>query len=115
MKCEHCRGEVRKVRRLPFKTNKSAKDYKFYRCEQCGIAFPWPREEMSVNVPRLIRKEKIQWKCAVPESFPCFLCRRGKGEVRVSFKVGVMVQNVVLCVGCANLNVEEIAAGFVGG
>ena len=115
MKCKHCAGQVKEARRLPYKSRKSRRDYRFYICDQCGIAFPVARADFDVNSPRLIHKRKIAWKCYVPRSFPCFLCGRGRGEWSVHLGVGDAIVKAVLCTGCANLPVVVVAEGFVGG
>lgn len=114
MKCKHCQGEVKETKKLPYKSRKSNKVYRFYRCERCGLAFSMPRQNPDQNSPRLIHKSKIKWKCAWPEGFTCFLCRRGKGEWSVHIGVGILLVKSIVCTSCANLSLSIIAEGFVG-
>lgn len=114
MKCKHCSGEVREVRKLPYKSKKSKKKYQFYRCDQCGIAFPVARAEFDVNSPRLVYKGHINWKCKVPGSFPCFLCGEGRGEFSLHYSNNGVLVKLVVCGECVNLPVETVVERFEG-
>jgi len=115
MKCKHCKGNVKEARRLPYRSRKSKRDYRFYVCAQCGIAFAAARAGFDVNSPRLIYVKRINWKCYVPKGFKCFLCGRGKGEWSMHLGVGNEIVKAVLCTGCANLPVVVVAEGFSKG
>jgi len=115
MKCEYCEGLVERIKKLPFKSRKTPDRYKFYACVNCGTAWAEPRPEIFENPPRLVHKEKIQWKCVVPETFPCFLCRNGRADWAVHIGKGPVLIKLVLCKSCANLSAAEIATWGYGG
>ncbi len=115
MICKYCEGSVNQIKRLPFKSRKTLDRYKFYECENCGTAWAELRSEFLKNPPRLVHKGKILWKCVVPESFPCFLCRVGRADWSVHIGQGPILIKLVLCVSCANLPVVDIVARGCGG
>ncbi len=116
MKCKYCEGSINQIKKLPFKSRKTPDRYKFYECANCGTAWAEPRPEILGNPPRFVYRGKIQWKCVVPESFPCFLCKNGRADWLVHIGKGPILIKLVLCASCAKLSVVEIVErGCEGG
>ena len=68
-----------------------------------------------VGSPMLVGQQPVEWKFGEPESFPCFMCKRGRGEWMIKIRQGKVTVNVALCFECAELPVEEIAEFFLKG
>lgn len=67
------------------------------------------------KIARVVEIERVEWRgVAVPETFPCFMCRVGRGEWMVRMDQGVVRVNAVLCRKCAELPAEKIAEHFLG-
>ncbi len=115
MNCKYCAGSVNRIRKLPFKSRKTPDRYRFFECSNCGTAWAEPRPEIFENPPRLVHKGKIHWKCIVPESFPCFLCKGSGADWSVHIGKGPIVIKLVLCESCAELSVVKITDRVYGG